>query len=386
MRCAGTDKQLLVINWDETACRLHYSGGRGFCTRAAEGDASSQPRLMQHAPTSRKRGSLTHVALVCTDSAIQPKLPQIVMGNERTLTAGELTAIQGQNLPPNVQVWRRKSAWVTKDSMREILKEIWKCVRPYQKERQVVLLLDSHPCHLDPMFLANCVRKKIWVVFVPAKLTWLLQPLDTHAFSVYKRVLRADYCRLVQESATGRVGVAEVVGSIGRTIRRVLHRRVWKTAFEQNGFTSSTRRASKRVLSHLQWSPPPQISSELPSFAQFQAMLPSRMELPLRELTAPFRNIHIRAPGRPPSPPLPRPVAAACTPRDSMETESVPLASGSGQVPVPEPRARPPLPAPPWPAPATTSRTPHPSSPARMTRPRLPVGRPLHPRRSHSWQ
>ena len=386
MRCAGTDKQLLVINWDETACRLHYSGGRGFCTRAAEGDASSQPRLMQHAPTSRKRGSLTHVALVCTDSAIQPKLPQIVMGNERTLTAGELTAIEGQNLPPNVQVWRRKSAWVTKDSMREILKEIWKCVRPYQKERQVVLLLDSHPCHLDPKFLANCVRKKIWVVFVPAKLTWLLQPLDTHAFSVYKRVLRADYCRLVQESATGRVSVAEVVGSIGRTIRKVLHRKVWKTAFEQNGFTTGTRRASKRVLSHLQWSHPPKISSELPSFAQFESMLPSRMDLPLRELTAPFRNLPIHAPGRPPCPPPPRPATSVCTPRESMESESLPLAVGSSEVPVPMPCARPPLPRPPWSALATASRTAQPSSPARTTHPRLPVGRPLHPRRSHSWQ
>ena len=87
------DRQLLLVNWDETACRLHHSGGKGFCSRRSGGRAKRQQPLAQSVTTAKKRGSLTHVPLICNDSAVRPLLPQVVVGNEHTLTRDELTAI-----------------------------------------------------------------------------------------------------------------------------------------------------------------------------------------------------------------------------------------------------------------------------------------------------
>ncbi len=285
-------KPLLIVNWDETACRLHYPTGKGMCARRVSRSSQRLRQLTQSVPTARKRGSLTHVGLICNDTSLQPVLPQIIIGNEHTLTTKELTAIGEGVLPPNVQVWKRKSAWVNKDTMRDILREIWRSLRAHQDRRQVVLLLDTYPAHMDPNFLQNCNRKKIWVVFVPAKQTWLLNPLDTHTFGVYKQYLRKDYRRLLGERPQASVTVADMVFGIGRAVKHVLHAKTWHTAFEQNGFGTSTgpRCARTSILENLEWSETPVVSSALPSLSQFEAVMPARASLPLSELTAPFRG------------------------------------------------------------------------------------------------
>ena len=119
------EKPLLVVNWDETACRLHYPTGKGLCLRRASPLSKRLRQPTQSVSMPRKRASLTHVALICNDETLQPALPQIVIGNEHMLTTNELTAIGECGLPPNMHVWRLKSAWVNKDTMREILYELW---------------------------------------------------------------------------------------------------------------------------------------------------------------------------------------------------------------------------------------------------------------------
>ena len=57
-------------------------------------------------------------------------------------------------------------------------------------DRQPILLLDACSAHLGPKFLATCRSWRIWVVCVPARLTWLMKPADTHCFALLKAWLR----------------------------------------------------------------------------------------------------------------------------------------------------------------------------------------------------
>ena len=57
-----------------------------------------------------ERGSLTFVAIIGDNATSQPRLPQVLIGNEH-IRVQDLQEIQ-QDLPPNVYVIRRKTGWV----------------------------------------------------------------------------------------------------------------------------------------------------------------------------------------------------------------------------------------------------------------------------------
>ena len=72
--------------------------------------------------------------------------------------------------------------------------------------------------------------------FIPGKLTWLLQPLDSHAFALYKRYMKKialDY-QAMNPDAT--ISVNQWLLFIRDTIQRVLIDRNSANAFRQNAF------------------------------------------------------------------------------------------------------------------------------------------------------
>ena len=51
---------------------------------------------------------------------------------------------------------------------------------------QCILVLDCAPIHLTSRVLRMASDLGIWLLPVPARCTFLLQPCDTHVFSPYK--------------------------------------------------------------------------------------------------------------------------------------------------------------------------------------------------------
>lgn len=100
------DKRVIHVNFDQTAACLFQGAGRGNVTLAKADRAA-----VQNVPRGKRRTYLTHVAFACDDPITQPLLPQVTVGNEHTLKAGQLAAVRSSCLP-NVRVLRRKSAWV----------------------------------------------------------------------------------------------------------------------------------------------------------------------------------------------------------------------------------------------------------------------------------
>ena len=52
------------------------------------------------------------------------------------------------------------------------------------------LILDGHGSHVDEPFMLACVEAKVWLDFLPAHTSQVLQPLDLGSFSVLKRAYR----------------------------------------------------------------------------------------------------------------------------------------------------------------------------------------------------
>ena len=75
----------------------------------------------------------------------------------------------------------------------------------------------------------------IWLHVVPAKLTFLLQPLDTHCFATFKVKLRRMFSEARSRSQNGDVTPVEWLRVLMALPKQVLAARLWRPAFEQNG-------------------------------------------------------------------------------------------------------------------------------------------------------
>lgn len=62
--------------------------------------------------------------------------------------------------------------------------------KPEDIEQWRLLIIDGHGSHKTPEFMAECLSHKIWVVFLPAYTSYILQPCDLGFFSTMKSKYR----------------------------------------------------------------------------------------------------------------------------------------------------------------------------------------------------
>ena len=77
------NKQPLLLNMDETACRLFYDPAKGVLASELVALAARRGRVTSSVTTAQTRSVLSLVALLCNDSSIQPRLPQYILGNRQ---------------------------------------------------------------------------------------------------------------------------------------------------------------------------------------------------------------------------------------------------------------------------------------------------------------
>lgn len=317
------------INLDETSLCLFQGSGKGTVRiRKRKQNPSNAP--LQKVSRNIKRSCLTHIALVCDRTDLQPRLPQIIIGNEATFQAKGFQALVAA-CPPNVHLIRQKSAWNNADVCRRVICLLGAALRAYldssPQRLQPVLLMDACRLHLHISIARACLAQKIWLIVVPAKMTWLLQPLDTHAFSRYKVYLRTAYQRARIATADGEVSVAQFLQVVRETIRMVLQGTKWARAFDEDGFGANQALVSGRVLRELQMSTPPTAPAVVPTEAVLKLCYPKRCAIPAATLLRPFLPpTQLALPAPSPSRPLAMPVGR----RLVMPRPAVPAAAAVG--------------------------------------------------------
>ena len=273
------NQQVLRLNLDETSIRFWYQPRMGLRPPKRQ-----MPRtgFTRQASRGQLRKAFSHVAIICDDASLQPHLPQVLLVNERTVSIEQLRL--WRSLPgSNAQLWRRPSAWINDKVFAQIVRTLGKVLQQRAKDRQAILLLDAHVCHFSLDTLAACRAFNIWPVIIPARMTSLLQPLDTHVFARFKMFLRTYLHQVMLTGANVDLTSEQVIDALLHSIKGVLQRHAWGPAFDKNGFGDRFQ-VRKHLCEVLSFSNFPVIESNLPAYAQFVHCFPARKHIPFMQL------------------------------------------------------------------------------------------------------
>ena len=273
---------MLRLNLDETSqcIDMGYQKGNVFYNKKVHG-RDAEPYMRR---SNKRRLCITQVGLICDNVEIQKLLPQMIIGNEHFF--GPMA-----NLPPllasaprNVYLYRANSGWNQEHIMMNLLELLSKILQPYFATMQPILIMDGSPIHLSERIIRLCWRKSIWPLVIPSSCTWLLQPLDTHVFIIYKRAMRRFYQDGQVDAVDGDLSTAEFLKIMYRVFERVLEGRNWSFAFDADGYGSNfadlegrivQRYLSTHILHHVNMRMPVSpCAIERPALAQLQLCFP----------------------------------------------------------------------------------------------------------------
>ena len=99
--------------------------------------------------------------------------------------------------------------------------------------------------------LRACKAAGIWIVVVPPRLTWRLQPLDTHCFLPFKAMLQQLYQQARARTTSENLDIASFLQCMFEAIRRVLLARQWRHAFDDDGLSYLQTRVHAETLTQL---------------------------------------------------------------------------------------------------------------------------------------
>lgn len=272
-RCTG-GKPALVVNMDATRMLLNHGSQKGLRVSRCSLPPGFKHRRAQVSASEEKAG-LTYIAFLTHDPLVQPKLPQVLLGNHHVMTLKLLRDLSAVT-PQNFKVWRKESSWNNHTVMCQLLTLLCHCLQDYLTSHQVILVLDVARCHFHSKIFGLANRLGIRLVYVPAKLTWLLQPLDTHVFSRLKRMLRKRWVDLKVESSSGVVSHLAWITAVFELVKMLLCGTKWLPAFRA---LMDEKALSARVLEELGWEGPRPIANQALSLEQLQTIFPRRARI-----------------------------------------------------------------------------------------------------------
>ena len=130
---------------------------------------------------------------------------------------------------PRVQIQRGFSAWNSHEKMVDILYEIGDVMLKFP-QKQPILLLDCAPCHTQWEVIAAANANGIWLLYIPARMTSVLQPLDVCAFRSYKSQLSPAFLSQEVDAGLPRSRWSLV---LARLVKEYWRGNKWRAAFER---------------------------------------------------------------------------------------------------------------------------------------------------------
>lgn len=278
----------LRINFDETAIRYFQDSRKGYLTLGAQQQRSSARSLTRQVCRSETRAMMSMATFICDDPAVQPLLPQVLLVNKKLMTEAE-TALAAALLPPGVHLWREDSAWTTGAIMVRLLTTLHLSLSAALSTRKVILSADAFRSHMTKPVFRTAARLGFFYFLVPSKMTWALQPCDTHVFALFKRTLEETVQAATAQTSEGRLSRPLLVHCVASTVETILHRRSWKRAFEDCGLVGTQATVSARTLAKLGTASLPPAERGLPSLSMLREIFPTRAWVPIDDVFMAFR-------------------------------------------------------------------------------------------------
>ena len=261
----------MYINLDETAIERLIGRRHGNVVVCS---SSSPHHTLLHERLRRQdtHGHLTLVALATPDVELQPHLPQIFLTKDARLTRAERAKLEA--LAPPLRWFRGSDGWITSQNMPSVLTFIRREVLRLRPSHEIVLVMDCAAQHLAGNVINHCRRLRLHVLFVPARMTWLLQPLDTHIFGKLKRRLHALQLLARSTAPQGVLERAAWIDILSEGVQQVLVAGLANDGFHANGVLGDTGSLRPRVQQLLEGFSPPAL--ECPTVEDICALIGSR--------------------------------------------------------------------------------------------------------------
>ena len=235
----------VVVNIDETAmarCMPPRKGYTLYCYKRGK-------RLqMAKISTADTRSHCTLVASICSDAALQQHLPQFILTKDDKLSRLENNLLMALPAP---LCWTQGTAgWVTAANVKPLLTEIRRRIRLHRPACDIVVVWDSASQHRHESVLTHLNRLNIHTTFVPGGLTWLLQSLDTHVFSHFKRELSMKQTEMRSGDVNGLMPPGAWIDAASEAISSCLVHRDWSASLRANGVVDATGPSRESIKEH----------------------------------------------------------------------------------------------------------------------------------------
>jgi hypothetical protein len=235
------------------------------------------PAPTEDVSTGDTHGHISFLAMITPDSSIQPLLPQVLLGNEHQFTQKLMREVRAVT-PENFVLLRRQSGWNCHEVMRQVLTLLAKNLKEVMKKRHVILLLDVHSSHLHRSIFAHARRLGIQLVYIPAALTFMLQPCDTHLFARLKTALREAW-RNARLQGDGKISSEEWLMMIFSCARKVMQGTRWRGAFQNTGALAKQEQISPKTFYRMGLRVRPRVPSGPPTKEEAALVFPKRRKL-----------------------------------------------------------------------------------------------------------
>lgn len=226
---------VVIINMDETALTAVKVDKLG--NSSVSRDAAGRSGVVLRKMRPLKRTSL--IASVCNSPDIQRSLPQIRVvsyrKDEGLPTQPVRQAYADADLPQ--LAYHGTTGWVSTAILKNWLQQTVNAVRSRKPNCAIILVVDDAPSHIADAFIEACRARCVRLVILPAKMTWCLQPLDTHVFSRLKRRIRELLFEYQERLMSSSVPPLERIRQHGRAIKEILVDQDWTRTLQRSGFT-----------------------------------------------------------------------------------------------------------------------------------------------------
>jgi len=280
-KCCPANKRPLRINLDETSVKISDELSSGNVSAVARQRKRSLSGLFRKVKKSNFRSAYTYVSMICDQAEIQQILPHVIVLSSKLCAKQTFDLLQAE-IPQPIRLWRRKSSWLTIQSIVEILGILEKALKPFLDRYQPILMLDSAKIHLNTAVWRKAAKCRILMHVIPPSVTYAMQPLDVYAFASVKGKYKLTSQEQNIANVSTHVDLQFSVKSLAHAIRRVILDKPWGQAFDRLGYAGSQANVSKRLLAKMgMGSPPASGPAVFPTLTQLQLCFPTNYAIPV---------------------------------------------------------------------------------------------------------
>ena len=259
------------MNLDETSVGVVQKPTLGVVMKAGKRVRVAVPSRLRVTRGSQ-RLNLTYVALVSDDPDFTRELPQFIIGDARSFPIGIFHGLFVQ-APTMTFLMRAGSAWCTYSILIRILRLLGHVCRNARPGALVVLCLDTVNSHINLDVLRTFHEENIRPLFVPARTTSLLQPLDVYVFRVFKERLRRQFHDRYAVRSEG-VDMQWFLSVLYEVIDEVIVTRPWPHIFQNLGLSDRQLLVSVYLRAHVDVPVLQALEPGPPTDADVAALLP----------------------------------------------------------------------------------------------------------------